>query len=155
MIGPPPLRLRGVLRRPSVTISRGPFENPVHGAAYRGGGRCCLLRRGGRVAFHQARALFEDHAALYPVARGDGADQRRVRDPRRARAVGAGNAPNSGVGTSGAADRGLSGQHLYGDVSVRGGCGRHRTVAEVGALPLQALLIWWLVWCTRPRYVLR
>jgi uncharacterized membrane protein len=24
-----------------------------------------------------------------------------------------------------------------------------------GRLPLQALLIWWLVWCTRPRYVLR
>jgi uncharacterized membrane protein len=24
-----------------------------------------------------------------------------------------------------------------------------------GRLPLQALLIWWLLWCTRPRYVLR
>jgi uncharacterized membrane protein len=24
-----------------------------------------------------------------------------------------------------------------------------------GRLSLQALLIWWLVWCTRPRYVLR
>jgi uncharacterized membrane protein len=24
-----------------------------------------------------------------------------------------------------------------------------------GRLPLQALLIWWVLWCTRPRYVLR
>ena len=24
-----------------------------------------------------------------------------------------------------------------------------------GRLPLQAVLIWWLLWCTRPRYVLR
>jgi len=24
-----------------------------------------------------------------------------------------------------------------------------------GRLPFQALLIWWLLWCTRPRYVLR
>jgi uncharacterized membrane protein len=24
-----------------------------------------------------------------------------------------------------------------------------------GRLPMQALLIWWLLWCTRPRYVVR
>ena len=24
-----------------------------------------------------------------------------------------------------------------------------------GRLPIQAVLIWWLLWCTRPRYVLR
>jgi uncharacterized membrane protein len=28
-------------------------------------------------------------------------------------------------------------------------------VLRWGRLPLQALLIWWLLWCTRPRYVLR
>jgi len=28
-------------------------------------------------------------------------------------------------------------------------------VLRWGRLPLQALLMWWLVWCTRPRYVLR
>jgi uncharacterized membrane protein len=28
-------------------------------------------------------------------------------------------------------------------------------VVRWGRLPLQALLIWWLMWCTRPRYVLR
>jgi hypothetical protein len=30
-----------------------------------------------------------------------------------------------------------------------------KTVLRWGRLPLQALLIWWLVWGTRPRYVLR
>jgi hypothetical protein len=34
------------------------------------------LHRGRLAAFHQARALFEDHAAINPMARGDGADQR-------------------------------------------------------------------------------
>ena len=28
-------------------------------------------------------------------------------------------------------------------------------VLRWGRLPLQAVLIWWLLWCTRPRYVLR
>ncbi len=28
-------------------------------------------------------------------------------------------------------------------------------VLRWGRLPLQMLLIWWLLWCTRPRYVLR
>jgi uncharacterized membrane protein len=28
-------------------------------------------------------------------------------------------------------------------------------VLRWGRLPLQALLIWWLLWCTRPRYALR
>ena len=28
-------------------------------------------------------------------------------------------------------------------------------VLRWGRLPLQAVLIWWLLWCTRPRYILR
>jgi uncharacterized membrane protein len=28
-------------------------------------------------------------------------------------------------------------------------------VLRWGRLPIQAVLIWWLLWCTRPRYVLR
>jgi hypothetical protein len=68
------------LRRPSVTISRGPSENTVHRAKDGGGGRRRFLYRGGKPALPQARALFENHAALHPVASGDGADQRRARD---------------------------------------------------------------------------
>ena len=94
------------------------------------GGRRCLLHRRGVAAFHQARALFEDHAALHSVARGHGADQRRFRDPRRLGAAGAGNAKDGGVGIGGGADRRVSGEHIYG--AGRGGCGRHRTVAEMG-----------------------
>jgi hypothetical protein len=111
------------LRCPSATISRGSSEQPVHGAE----------DSGGVAAFHQARSLFKDHAALYPVARGDGTGERGFRDPRRAWAICAGNTPGGGVGTGGAADRGLSGQPLYGSASGRGGCGFHPAGAEMGA----------------------
>jgi uncharacterized membrane protein len=38
---------------------------------------------------------------------------------------------------------------------AEGGAAAIPPVLRWGRLPLQALLIWWLVWCTRPRYVLR
>lgn len=104
----------------SVTISRGPSENPVHGAEDRAGGCCCFLRRCGSDAFHQAGSLFKDHAAVHPVARGVGADQRSFRDPRWAWAARAINAAGGGVGTGGAAARGIPCQYLYGPASGRG-----------------------------------
>jgi uncharacterized membrane protein len=38
---------------------------------------------------------------------------------------------------------------------VEAGAAGIAPVLRWGRLPLQALLIWWLLWCTRPRYVLR
>jgi uncharacterized membrane protein len=38
---------------------------------------------------------------------------------------------------------------------VEAGAASIAPVLRWGRLPLQALLIWWLLWCTRPRYVLR
>jgi uncharacterized membrane protein len=38
---------------------------------------------------------------------------------------------------------------------VEAGASAIAPVLRWGRLPLQALLIWWLLWCTRPRYVLR
>ena len=38
---------------------------------------------------------------------------------------------------------------------VEAGAAALAPVLRWGRLPLQALLIWWLLWCTRPRYVLR
>jgi len=38
---------------------------------------------------------------------------------------------------------------------VEAGAGGIAPVLGWGRLPLQGLLIWWLLWCTRPRYVLR
>jgi hypothetical protein len=59
------------------------------------------------------------------------------------------------VGAGDAADRGLSGQPLYGDASAETGAAGIAPVLRWGRLHLQGLLIWWLLWCTRPRYVLR
>jgi hypothetical protein len=87
------------LRPSSVTISRGSSENIIHGAEDRGCRRCRLLHRRGVAAFHQACTLLEDHATLYSVAGGDGADKRRVRDPRRLGVAGPRNAQGSGLGT--------------------------------------------------------
>lgn len=53
----------------------------------------------GTVAFHQTRRLLETHASLYPLARGDGAHQRRVRDTWWSGATGPSDAPHGGVGT--------------------------------------------------------
>jgi len=38
---------------------------------------------------------------------------------------------------------------------VEAGAAGIATVLRWGRLPLQALLIWWLLWCTRARFVLR
>jgi uncharacterized membrane protein len=38
---------------------------------------------------------------------------------------------------------------------VEAGAAGVAPVLRWGRLPLQLLLIWWLVWCTRPRYVVR
>jgi len=38
---------------------------------------------------------------------------------------------------------------------VEAGAAGIAAVLRWGRLPLQALLIWWLLWCTRPRYVVR
>jgi uncharacterized membrane protein len=38
---------------------------------------------------------------------------------------------------------------------VEAGAARIVPVLRWGRLPIQAVLIWWLLWCTRPRYVLR
>jgi hypothetical protein len=65
------------------------------------------------------------------VARGDGADQRCFRNTRRAGTAVARYAPCGGVGAGDAADRGLSGQPLYGDAS-----------AETGAAGIAPVLRW-------------
>lgn len=60
---------------PSATISHGLSALP---RAEDCGGACrYLLRRRGIVAFHQARAIFENRASLHSMARSDGAGQRR------------------------------------------------------------------------------
>ena len=38
---------------------------------------------------------------------------------------------------------------------VEAGAAGIAPVLRWGRLPIQAVLIWWLLWCTRPRYVLR
>jgi uncharacterized membrane protein len=38
---------------------------------------------------------------------------------------------------------------------VEAGAASIAPVLRWGRLPIQAVLIWWLLWCTRPRYVLR
>ena len=38
---------------------------------------------------------------------------------------------------------------------VEAGAAGVAPVLRWGRLPLQVLLIWWVLWCTRPRYVLR
>ena len=38
---------------------------------------------------------------------------------------------------------------------VEAGAAGIAPVLRWGRLPLQGVLIWWLLWCTRPRYVLR
>lgn len=38
---------------------------------------------------------------------------------------------------------------------VEAGAAGIAPVLRWGRLPIQAMLIWWLLWCTRPRYVLR
>src|SRR6202167_6324034 len=38
---------------------------------------------------------------------------------------------------------------------AEGGAASIAPVLRWGRLPLQAVLIWWVLWCTRPRYVLR
>jgi hypothetical protein len=72
--GPRPIHF--VRRCPNATISRGPSENPVHGATDRRGACRDLLRGCGRVAFHQARTLLENHASLHSMARCNAACER-------------------------------------------------------------------------------
>ena len=61
----------------SVTISHGRFRILTTTQRIAVVIARCLLHRGsGIFAFHQSRAKSEDHAALYPIACGDGADQR-------------------------------------------------------------------------------
>jgi uncharacterized membrane protein len=38
---------------------------------------------------------------------------------------------------------------------VEAGAAGIAPVLRWGRLPIQAVLIWWLLWCTRPRYVVR
>jgi len=38
---------------------------------------------------------------------------------------------------------------------IKAGAADIAPVLRWGRLPIQAVLIWWLLWCTRPRYVLR
>jgi hypothetical protein len=87
----------------------------------------------GSLHFIRQEPYFKDHAALYPVARGDGAGQRGFRDHRRAGVACASNAKGCSVRAGGAADRGFSCQPLYGDASSRVRRGWHRAGAEVGA----------------------
>ena len=91
-----------------------PLEKPFQSAKHRTRGCRDLLRSRGLLAFRQARCLSEDHASLHPVARCDGADQRRVRDPRRSGLACPTVAKSGGVGTGCAFDRGVSSQHLHG-----------------------------------------
>jgi uncharacterized membrane protein len=39
--------------------------------------------------------------------------------------------------------------------SAEAGAASIAPLSRWGRLPLQMVLIWWLLWCTRPRYVLR
>ena len=86
---------------------------------------------------------------------GDSADQWCFRDPRRARAADTGNAERSGVGLVALLIAVFPANLYMAMHPVEAGAASIMPVLRWGRLPVQALLIWWLLWCTRPRYVLR
>ena len=54
------------MRSQSDTVSRGPFEKPVHSKEHRRRVGRGLLRRRGPAAFPETRCLLEDHAPYIP-----------------------------------------------------------------------------------------
>jgi uncharacterized membrane protein len=143
------------LRRPSVTISRGPFENPVRAAEDRGSGRRFFYVVAGSRHFIKPAPYLRImppyipwHAAIVRISGACeilGGFGLFVPAARRAAAWGLA-----------ALLIAVFPANLYmATHPVEAGAVGIAPLLRWGRLPLQALLIWWLFWGTRPRYVLR
>jgi hypothetical protein len=108
-------------------IGRGSFSAALPSAETELGWRNDLLCFCGYAAFHQARDVSENSAAIYPVARIDGPYERCLGNSWWLGASYPPDAPSRCMGPRSPVGRSVSREHIHGDEPVRGRRGFDRT----------------------------